>query len=190
MAYYKFLTVDGRGPSSNVRWHLPEHGQPGEWMPAITGDIVLCENGYHACREQDLLYWLNASLYELAFDGEVAEGDDKVVGRKARLLRRIDTWNARTALLFAADCAEHVLPLWRHPDDPRPRQAAASLRARAATADAWDAAQDAAQDAAVAAAWAATGDATGDAARAAAWDAERAWQQQRLMAYLRGEVQP
>ncbi len=199
--YYKFLTGDGKGPYSNVPWPLPADGQPGAWMPAVTGDLVLCGNGYHACTERDLLTWLGATLYELEFDGEVVAGDDKVVGRCARLLRRIDTWNARTIRLFAADCAEHVLHLFeqRHPDDIRPRQAIAAARAfargeidqqalTAARAAAGDAAGDAAWDAAWDAAGAAAGDAAGDAAGAAAATSERIWQTARLLAYLRGEV--
>jgi hypothetical protein len=103
--------------------------------------------------------------------------------------------------LFAADCAEMVLPIYenRYPDDNRPRLAiqaardyanglipmkelAAARAARAARA-AWDAraasaawdAADAAWDAAWAAARAAS-DAASDAARDAAWAArDAAW---------------
>ena len=100
--------------------------------------------------------------------------------------------NKRLCRLFAADCAESVLPIFeRHrPDDDRPRHAisvgrdpnstdaargAAEAAARAAGDAARDAAGDAAGDAAEAAAGAAgaaAGDAAGDAARAA-WDAAR-----------------
>jgi hypothetical protein len=103
--------------------------------------------------------------------------------------------NKRLCRLFAADCAESVLPIFeRHrPDDDRPRhaisvgrdpnstdaaRAAAGAAAWAAWAAAWDAAGDAAWAAAGAAARAAAGAAAGDAARAAgaaaraaAWDA-------------------
>ena len=197
--YYKFLTRNGTGPYSNVPWPLPADGQPGAWMPAVAGDLVLCTNGYHACTEANLMIWLDAALYELEFDGEVVVEDDKVVGRRARLLRRIDTWNGRTARLFAADCAERVLPLFeqRHPDDIRPRQAIAAARAfargeidqqaltvawdaagaaawaadgAAAWDAAWAAAKAAAEGAAEGAAWAAAG----DAAWAAAWAAAKA----------------
>ena len=82
--------------------------------------------------------------------------------------------------LFAADCAEFVLPIFEkeYPNDDRPRKAiqaardyANGLMSREQLAAAWDAA-DAAWDAAGAAAWDAA-----DAARAAAWDAARdaAW---------------
>jgi hypothetical protein len=102
--------------------------------------------------------------------------------------------NKRLCRLFAADCAESVLPIFeRHrPDDDRPRHAisvgrdpnstdAARGAAEAAARAAGDAAEAAAGDAAGAAAGdaaeaaaraagAAAGDAAGDAARAA-WDA-------------------
>jgi hypothetical protein len=115
------------------------------------------------------------------------------------LLRRLDTWNDTTARLFAADCAERVLPIYEKAyKDTRPRQAVEAARAfargeisrdelaaagaaagAAARAAAGDAARDAARAAAWAAAraaawdaaWAAARDAAGDAARAAARDA-------------------
>ncbi len=99
--------------------------------------------------------------------------------------------------LFAADCAELVLPIYEkyYPDDSRPRLAIQAARdyanglitleeltaagaaawdaawyaMYAALAAAWDAAR-AARDAALAAAWDAAGSAR-DAALAAAWDA-------------------
>ena len=87
----------------------------------------------------------------------------------------------RICVLFAADCAEQVLPLFERdrPDDSRPRRAievardphawaawaAAWAASAAASAAARDAARAAASDAASAAAW----DAARDAAWAAAW---------------------
>jgi len=84
--------------------------------------------------------------------------------------------------LFAADCAELVLPIYekRYPDDSRPRMAIQAARdyanglitleeVAAAGAAAWAAVGDAAWAAARDAAWAAAR----DAAWAAAWDA--AW---------------
>jgi hypothetical protein len=75
-------------------------------------------------------------------------------------------------------------------------RAAAGAAAGAAAEAAWDAARAAAGDAAWAAAWAAWAAwdaawaawAAWYAAKAAARDAERRWQTERLMAYLRGEV--
>ena len=113
----------------------------------------------------------------------------------------------RTALLFAADCASHVLPLWtaKCPDDMRPAEAIAVARRFAAgqatreeltaAAEATGAARAAraawAAWAARAAAWAARAAAeaawaTGAAARAAE-AAEREWQAARLMSLLTGK---
>ena len=94
----------------------------------------------------------------------------------------------RICVLFAADCAEQVLPLFERdrPDDSRPRRAievardphantaarAAARAARIAERDAARAAARAANVAARAAAWAASDAAS--AAAWAAWDAARA----------------
>ena len=184
---YKFLDAENRST----------HGGRGKWTPgrwrSVRGPLVPCQNGLHPCREQDLVKWLAPALWEVETDGEIIEASDKVVARRARIVRRVETWNDRTARLFAADCAEHVLPLFEaeRPNDDRPRkaieaarrfangeatqeeraaaEAAAGAAARAAAeAAAGTAAWDAARAAARAAAWTATGTAAGTAARAAA----------------------
>jgi hypothetical protein len=203
MKYYKVLGKGGVSCNGgDAKWSLPHDGVPGDWMPEIKGELFPCRNGYHLCRPNDLLNWLNEEIYEAEFDGEVIEEDDKVVVRKCRLLKKLDNWNEKTARLFAADCAEKVLPIFEkiYPTDNRPRvaiqasrdfangkiTAAARVAAGAAAwvaagaaagvaADAADAAAWAADDAARAAAWAAddAARAAADAARAAAWAA--AW---------------
>lgn len=116
--------------------------------------------------------------------------------------------------LFACDCAERVLHLYeaRYPGDTRPRDAIEMARrfangdvkvtheelasaAYAAAAVAADAAAYAAAyaayaaySAAAAAAYAAAADAADAAAYVAARDEERAWQRDRLVRYIRGEV--
>jgi hypothetical protein len=179
------------------------HGGFGKWTKnrwrSVSGEVVPCENGLHLCRRQDLIDWLGPVIWRAEYDGELIEQADKVVARRARVVERIDNWNERTARLFAADCAERVLPIFEEavPGDGRPRKAIKAARAYAngeiaaaardaaraaawdaAWAAAWDAAWDAARDAAWAAArdaaWAAARDAARDAARAAAWAAARA----------------
>jgi hypothetical protein len=182
--YFKVLTDDGRSCNGgNAQWSLPIKNDdgtwtPGEWMPDIEGELVPCENGYHLCREKDLIYWLNKAIFEAEYGGEIVEADDKIVVRRARLLRRIETWNDKTARLFACWCARQI---WHLLTDERSRTAvevaeryangkATQQELAAARAAAWNAARAAARDAAWAAAWNAAGDAAGDAA----WDAARA----------------
>ena len=203
-----------------MEWSLPVQNAdgswtPGAWMPEVQGDLELCANGYHLTDTDHLLDWLNASVYEAEPSKEMLEGNDKIVCRSVRLLRKMH-WDDRVARLFACDCAERVLPIYEkdYPKDKRPRQAIEVARryaegkasdselaaARAAAWDeawtaAWDAARTAAWDAAWDAAWAAARDAAGDAAWAAAWDAagdaagdkEHKWQVKRLMWYLGDE---
>ena len=166
MTYYKVL--DERGRSCNggeVNWELPTKGEdgkwkPGEWMPAIKGDLELCANGYHLCRNNDLLGWLGAAIYEAEVRGEKEEGGDKIVVRECRLLSKCDNWNDKTARLFACWCVRHT-PLadgrvvWDLLTDDRSRAAvdmseryarggATEEELAAARAAAWDAAWDAA----------------------------------------------
>ena len=193
MTLYKVLNEDGscrNGGSGS--WTL------GEWKE-VEGELVLCENGLHLCDgEEQLLEWLGPAIYEAEYEGERLDGNDKAVVRRARIIRKLDTWNERTMRLFACDCAERVLHLYeeKYSDDKRPRHAieiarryvngeaskdelyAAATAAWAAADAAWDAAaaaRAAARAAADAAdAWRAAGDASRDAARAAAMAAARA----------------
>ena len=189
---YKVLNEDGTPYHGGYgAWSLPAKNDdgtwtPGEWMPPIGGELVLCENGYHLCRDGQVLEWLGPALFEAEYRGEVVEGDNKLVVREARLLRQLETWNDRAQRLFACDCAERVLPLFENesPDDKRPRLAIETARRFAngeATQDELRAARAAAGAAARAAAGAAAGaiarNAAGAIARNAAWDAARnaAW---------------
>jgi hypothetical protein len=192
MELYKILSKDN-GPiygNPNFKWSLPRGKRPGEWMPPINGELVLCENGYHACRRGDLLDWLGPNIYELEYRGEIIEGGGKVVVSEARLTHHFKAWNEQTARLFACDCAAHVLYIYeKHCKDDRRIREGINLARRfakgkatqkeltAARTAAWEAAGAAwaaagAARAAAGAAWAA-GEAAG-AAWAAAWAARAA----------------
>jgi len=174
ITYIKFLTAEGKGAYSDKPWHLPEGDKPGKWMPKVKR-LVLCESGYHVCDRDHVLPWLNEAMYEVEIDGDRLYGGDKLDVQRARLLRRVESWNPQTARLFAADCAAFALRFVATPD---PRSVAAIETARRyahgqATDDELRAARAAARaawDAAGAAAWATAG-----AAGAAAWAARAAW---------------
>ena len=165
MTYYKVLNEDGScSHGGDGKWYLPNGSCPGKWMPKVTGELVPCQHGYHVCREEDLIHWLGPTIWEVEPKGVILTHENKVVVREARLLRALDTWDERTARLFAADCAEHVLHLFEevNPNDDRPRKAIEAARQYAngqITTAAGAAAGDAAWAAVRAAAWTAAGDA-------------------------------
>ena len=211
MKYYKCLGKNGVAANGGSgQWNLPQNGNPAEWMPKIE-EIIPCRSGYHLCRAEDLIVWLNEEIYEAEGKGEFIHHEkSKDVFGEARLIRKIEVWNERTTRLFAADCAEHVLRFFesKYPNDLRPRKSIEAARdfangkidaaARAAAGDAARAAaRAAAGDAARAAAWAAAGAAAGDAAWDAAWAAawaaagaaEKKWQTEKLCEILGIEEQ-
>jgi len=112
-ALYKVLNADGSVCNGGTgKWPLPRNGEPGEWH-WVRGPLVPCENALHLCRREDLIYWLGPAIFAAESAGdEWLEEKSKVCVRRARLVHHIETWNERTARLFAADCAEHVLPNW------------------------------------------------------------------------------
>ena len=180
MTYYKVLGENGKPHHGGMgQWYLPTGKHPGRWMPKIA-NIKPCQRGYHVVNSSQLVQWLGPCIFIVEVRGEATFQKDKSVHAQARLLRQLTTWNERTARLFAADCAEHVLPLFtkRYPNDNRPAlaiQAARDFTENRITANR------------LAAAWATAG-AVSDAAGAAAWNAEYEWQTQRLFHYL--EVEP
>ena len=209
---FKVLNKNGSPIYGTGTWSLAKDGQPGKWMPPIKGALAPCANGYHLCREHDLIHWLGPTIYEAEHRGDRVDDADKVVVREARLLRKVEAWTETAARLFACDCAERVLHIYekQYPNDKRPRRAieiarqfaaghASRSELAAAWAAAWAAARAAAWAAAGAAAWAAARDAVwaagdaagdavraaaGDAARAAAWAVEHQWQTRTLLEYL------
>lgn len=54
----------------------------------------------------------------------------KCLCAEARLVKRVAGWNDKTLRLFAADCAERVLPVFEkeYPADDRPRRAIQAAR--------------------------------------------------------------
>ena len=213
MKYYKVLKADGTCCNGGKgKWYLPEKladgtWKPGRWMPEIEGKLIPCERGYHICRPDDLVYWLDETIYEVEYEGKIVEDDNKCVVRRARLLRRVETWTERTARLFAADCAEHILHIFEteYPDDDRPRNAIQAARdyangliTESELEEMWYASwyASAAEYAAASAAWSARSaacsaeyaacSAARSAARSAAWYAERSWQTEKLFEYLEG----
>jgi hypothetical protein len=196
---YKWLVKDKVSPIQNVRWPVGV----GKWTPEA--EPILCQSGWHGMSEAHVLTHLprkSATLWVVECKTPPLIGNDKFVTSSMKLIRPIGVTNDRNLRLFAADCAEDVLPLFLKvfPDDTRVTECidvarrfangqatvqdsdAAGAAARAAgdaARAAWAAgdAAVAAEDAAWAAAWAAARaawDAARDAARDAAWDAARA----------------
>jgi len=116
---YKTLLNGRVGRFSGVVW--PERGK---WFE-VEGVLMPCISGLHLCRAKDLLEWLAPEIWEAEYEGECIEEKDKLIVRKARLIRRLENWDLTAARLFELDCAEHFL--WRyeevHNEDKRPRKA-------------------------------------------------------------------
>ncbi len=193
MNLYKVLNRDGSCYHGGVgSWPLPIQNSdgtwaPGEWMPALKGELKLYVWGYHVLEPKMLIDWIGPAIFEVEVaDCERIKYDSAwVVRGPCRLLRRVPISN-REWRLFAHDCAERVAHL--RGNNPRSRQAIDAARHYAnseATNEELIAAWDAAWDAADAAAWAVVR----DAADTAAWNAEREWQASRLIEYLEGRRQ-
>jgi hypothetical protein len=161
---YKFLRGGAVAPFSRVAWPVPIDGRPGERVVA-SGELEICGNGIHACRAADLPLWIFDELWQVELDGPILTASTHVVAAAGRLRSRVEAWDPRTAVDFAAACAGRTRALGQ---DGFAQDAA--VWARSAAGDTTVAAADAACVAYIAA----------HAARAAggaeAEARERAWQ--------------
>ena len=122
------------------------------------------EHALHGCDTGHLTLWVRVGtiVWEMEMPGATVLSD-KVIGLRARLVRRVGGMSEMALRLFAADCAERALPLFESycPNDARPSEAIAAAR---------------------------SGDSRRMAAAAsAAYSAERQWQGKRLLAWIEEE---
>ncbi len=131
---HKFLAGDGSGVFTRFRWPLPSGDAPGAWVEAKP--VSSCRSGVHACRVEQLPYWLAAALYEVELEGEIVEEPLKLVAGRGRLVRRIEVWDDAVRAEFAACCGERArelagaaLPDWPPPAGGEPPPALAAFMA-------------------------------------------------------------
>ena len=179
---FKF-TAPGRHPThadNGFVWPAPSGKRPGKWTERVP-EVVPCESGYHLTTAEHLLSWTHAELWVAEGRGRRVDADNKVAFESARLVRRVDAWNERTAREFACWCAEQSLQYVANEalravcveTIAVSRAFAAGSATRDQLSAAWSAAGSAAWSAAGSDAWSAAGSAARSAARSAAWSAAR-----------------
>jgi hypothetical protein len=62
----------------------------------------------HVCRASDLAHWLHDELWETEIGGATLASEDCVVAERARLVRRIEAWNADGMIRFGHACIERA----------------------------------------------------------------------------------
>jgi hypothetical protein len=92
---FKFLRAGAVGPFTLFRWPA------NEWVGAREG-----REGYgvHACRASDLAWWICDELWRVELDGPMYERETQVEARRARLLGRIERWDAAVRAEFGLAC--------------------------------------------------------------------------------------
>lgn len=95
MIAYKFLRDGEVAPFTGFSWPIDE------WVEAEAVDV--CRDGIHACRLDDLPFWLGRRLWEIELAGEIVELERKVVAQRGRLLRRLSEWTPELLDEFVDD---------------------------------------------------------------------------------------
>ncbi len=105
MIAYKFLAAGAMAPFTGFQWPIPGPAGAGAWVEAPEGRLA---HGIHACRVNDLTFWLDAELWRAELADPVAEGQRQVVSTRGRLLERVSGWNAEMARSLAEACVWHA----------------------------------------------------------------------------------
>jgi hypothetical protein len=105
MKYYKTLNKDGYAYifGEQMKWPLPEKQRDGSWKPGEWTSMI--EN---LCLEEDLIYFLDDLIYEVECRGPRLGDEDEIIVEQARLIRKYENWNERTARLFACWCVRNT----------------------------------------------------------------------------------
>jgi len=114
---YKFLRAGSLGPFTGFRW------EPDRWVES--GGARPCEQGVHACRLDDLPFWINDELWEIELGDDVVAAGRKLVARRGRLVRRVEAWTETAAQELGDTSAARARAL----ADARPDDAMASAYA-------------------------------------------------------------
>lgn len=89
---WKFLDERGRGMITGFAWPLPAVPVgSGAWVEA-GGALEVCARGIHACRVDDLAWWLSGQLWEIELDGAVLDDPHTLVAERGRLVGRVPGW--------------------------------------------------------------------------------------------------
>jgi len=75
MKLYKVLRKGGKCVYGQESWFLPKGKRKGKWMPRVE-ELISCQSGYHLCRKEDLVEWLNEEIYETEWKGKIAYYDN------------------------------------------------------------------------------------------------------------------
>jgi hypothetical protein len=116
MQAFKFLKRGAIGPVSGFAWPAPSKNAPGAWVGANPQPTV-CSSGVHACREDQVAYWIHQELWAVELGGEVVDAPDCVVAPRGRLLRPVSAWSDGGAKRFSEACRDRLverLPLAQH----------------------------------------------------------------------------
>jgi len=98
MIALKFLRSGRVGPFSAFQWP-----KPGVWVRAPR-DLAACKRGIHACRPDDLPWWLADELWEIELDGPVQPDEHKIIATAGRLRSQIEAWTPGCAQGYADAC--------------------------------------------------------------------------------------
>jgi hypothetical protein len=92
---WKFLAAGAVGPFTRFRWPV------GTWVDAVRADEGF---GVHACRAEDLAFWIAPELWQVELEGPFRERRTQVEARRGRLVGRVESWDSRLDAEHGLSC--------------------------------------------------------------------------------------
>jgi hypothetical protein len=105
MLAHAFLADGSVSYPSGFAWPRPAAGKPGAW---VTAGVDAAPDVVRGCRSDQLPYWLDAELWEIELDGQIAEDGHALLGERGRLRARQHGWTDEAAWDFVEACAFRV----------------------------------------------------------------------------------
>lgn len=102
---YGFLGEGAVAFLSGFRWPQPTEGSAGAWVRAGADAPRNVVRGIPA---EQLPWWLDDELWELELDGPLVTEGRAIRGDRARLVQRVEAWDAGTAQELVAACERRL----------------------------------------------------------------------------------
>lgn len=101
MRAWKFLASGAVGPFTGFRWPRPDEGDA-PWVDVPEGAPE--DRWIHACRIDDLPFWLGPELWEVELAGTVSPQRYQITAPRARLVRQVIAWDRAAGVELAQAC--------------------------------------------------------------------------------------
>ena len=105
MGLYVFLRADRSASLDDAIWPAPDGDEPGDWL---SDEDDVTAGSIRAYPPEELLWCLDDELWAAELEGDLRRQGHALVGARARLLKRVESWTPQVADELVEACAFRV----------------------------------------------------------------------------------